>query len=378
MDFQAWRELVGPGAGLGEVDGLSDRAAAAAIDPTRVEGVRAVRSYGSEEDPKRRLWWVRSRADLKREEELWARALIQVGVRPQDRVLVALEHPDWNQAVAAGVAAMGAKALVSADLGEPTTWEVFRPTVAVMLPKQAYRLGRQGGLGRFERVVLWGDIGRSIFRLRPELCPSTTALAEVYALTEHPGPLAVECPAGQLHWLREGVAVEWVQPAELRGPALREVVVTDLEPRALPLYRYRTGDLVEVRDQPCPCGADGLVSSPVLGRLRDVIWLGGKPVAPKALADAVAGVAGVGEWQVSARWDRGRAKDLVAVDLTVEPGHQPESVLENVDRRVQEVSRWLTVRVSAVGESALREEPRFSIRDFRPAARAHLRVAQAL
>ncbi|MCL6564500.1 MAG: hypothetical protein K6U87_16010 [Firmicutes bacterium] len=378
MDFQAWRELVGPVAGLGEVDGLSDRAAAAAIDPTRVEGVRAVRSYGSEEDPKRRLWWVRSREDLKREEELWARALIQVGVRPQDRVLVALEHPDWNQAVAAGVAVMGAKALVSAALGEPATWEVFRPTVAVMLPKQAYRLGRQGGLGRFERVVLWGDIGRSIFRLRAELCPSTTALAEVYALTEHPGPLAVECPAGQLHWLREGVAVEWVQPAELRGSALREVVVTDLEPRALPLYRYRTGDLVEVRDQPCPCGADGLVSSPVLGRLRDVIWLGGKPVVPKALADAVAGVPGVGEWQVSARWDRGRAKDLVAVDLTVEPGHQPESVLENVDRRVQEVSRWLTVRVSAVGESALREEPRFSIRDFRPAARAHLRVAQAL
>jgi phenylacetate-CoA ligase len=81
------------------------------------------------------------------------------------------------------------------------------------------------------------------------------------------GILAHQCPqAGSFHVLAEGVLVEVVgedgrpvQPGEIG-----EVLVTLLRNRALPLLRYRIGDLAEAPPaRPCPCGR-GL---PLLGRL---------------------------------------------------------------------------------------------------------------
>lgn len=67
------------------------------------------------------------------------------------------------------------------------------------------------------------------------------------------GLIATECPAGGLHISAEGMLVE-----VLRGPGTNdgegELVVTNLDSYAMPMIRYRTGDVGALEEVPCPCG----------------------------------------------------------------------------------------------------------------------------
>ena len=65
------------------------------------------------------------------------------------------------------------------------------------------------------------------------------------------GLVALECPEGGLHIFAEGMHVEILDPdAEGRG----EIVLTNLESRAFPIIRYRTGDIGSLDHTPCRCG----------------------------------------------------------------------------------------------------------------------------
>jgi phenylacetate-CoA ligase len=66
------------------------------------------------------------------------------------------------------------------------------------------------------------------------------------------GLVATECPAGGLHVAAEGMLVEILAPED--GDGLGEIVVTNLDSYAMPIIRYRTGDLGAWADGPCPCG----------------------------------------------------------------------------------------------------------------------------
>ena len=63
-----------------------------------------------------------------------------------------------------------------------------------------------------------------------------------------------------------------------------ELVLTNLGRLGSPLMRYRTGDLVCVDPQPCPCGRRWLrLDGGILGRMDDMIVLRGNNVYPSAL-----------------------------------------------------------------------------------------------
>ena len=69
------------------------------------------------------------------------------------------------------------------------------------------------------------------------------------------GPLGFECSHGGLHLLSDHFYFEFQTP---KGPAedgeLATLIVTDLHNRAMPMIRYRLGDLVTVDRSPCACG----------------------------------------------------------------------------------------------------------------------------
>lgn len=65
------------------------------------------------------------------------------------------------------------------------------------------------------------------------------------------GLMATECPRGRLHIPAEGMVIEIVD-ADAAG--VGEIVVTNLYSSAMPIVRYRTGDLGELDPSPCPCG----------------------------------------------------------------------------------------------------------------------------
>ncbi len=64
-----------------------------------------------------------------------------------------------------------------------------------------------------------------------------------------------------------------------------EVTITTLGVEAMPLLRYKTGDICMYFDEPCPCGRSALRLSPVVGRKKQMIKFKGTTLYPPALFD---------------------------------------------------------------------------------------------
>ncbi len=65
------------------------------------------------------------------------------------------------------------------------------------------------------------------------------------------GLMANECPSGGLHVPAEGMLIEIDAPD---ATGLGEIVVTNLYSNAMPIIRYRTGDIGRLLDGVCACG----------------------------------------------------------------------------------------------------------------------------
>jgi len=85
------------------------------------------------------------------------------------------------------------------------------------------------------------------------------------------GSIAHECDAGGLHVQSENLIVEVVPLEEAINDDVGEIVVTDLHNRAMPLIRYRTGDLGQLASASCPCGKPYPVLKSIVGRAYDLI-----------------------------------------------------------------------------------------------------------
>ena len=133
---------------------------------------------------------------------------------------------------------------------------VTHPTYALYL---ARLLKEEGSTLPVERLFLWGEMGPSVPTVRATLEEAWEGalIRDVYAMEEL-GVLAMECDAGNgLHGFEDRFVYEVVDPetGEVLGPGnIGELVVSTLHAEAMPLLRYRTGDLVTTDDGPCTCG----------------------------------------------------------------------------------------------------------------------------
>ncbi len=147
------------------------------------------------------------------------------------------------------------------------TQMVTHPTYALYL---ARLLEEEGTSLPVERLFLWGETGPSVPTVRATLEDAWggALIRDVYAMEEL-GVLAMECDAGNgLHGFEDRYIYEVVDPetGQVLGPGkCGELVVSTLHAEAMPLLRYRTGDLVMTEDGPCACGRTHLRLH-VLGR----------------------------------------------------------------------------------------------------------------
>ncbi len=75
-----------------------------------------------------------------------------------------------------------------------------------------------------------------------------------YGLREA-GLIGHECAHGTMHCMDEQLLLETIDPETLQPTAGEgELVVTNLVGPAFPVIRYRTGDIVTLSHDPCPCG----------------------------------------------------------------------------------------------------------------------------
>ncbi|MFT3747475.1 MAG: AMP-binding protein [Agriterribacter sp.] len=75
-----------------------------------------------------------------------------------------------------------------------------------------------------------------------------------------------------------------------------EVTVTSLGVEAMPLLRYKTGDICIAFDEPCKCGRNTLRLSPVIGRKKQMIKFKGTTLFAPALFELLNGMAEVREY----------------------------------------------------------------------------------
>ncbi len=115
------------------------------------------------------------------------------------------------------------------------------------------------------------------------------AALDIYGLSEVMGPgVASECLEGRggAHVNEDHFLVEAVDPASGEPVAegeVGELVFTTLTKEALPLLRYRTGDLASLTREPCPCGRTFARMSRVLGRTDDMLIIRGVNVFPSEI-----------------------------------------------------------------------------------------------
>lgn len=64
-----------------------------------------------------------------------------------------------------------------------------------------------------------------------------------------------------------------------------ELTITTLGVEAIPLLRFKTGDLVKAHDEPCQCGRNTLRLGPVVGRKQQMIKYKGTTLYPPAMND---------------------------------------------------------------------------------------------
>jgi phenylacetate-CoA ligase len=87
------------------------------------------------------------------------------------------------------------------------------------------------------------------------------------------GVIASQCSENShMHINAESVVVEFVRDNQHVAPGeLGEVLVTDLRNYAMPLVRYRIGDVAAPQQGPCECGRGLPLMGPVVGRTADFI-----------------------------------------------------------------------------------------------------------
>ena len=112
-------------------------------------------------------------------------------------------------------------------------------------------------------------------------------LYSTYASTEMQTAFT-ECGAGKGgHHNPELLIVELLnEKNEAVGPGeAGEVTITTLGVEAMPLLRYKTGDICMYAEDTCSCGRNTLRLSPVLGRKKQMIKYKGTTLYPPALFD---------------------------------------------------------------------------------------------
>jgi phenylacetate-CoA ligase len=119
---------------------------------------------------------------------------------------------------------------------------------------------------------------------------------DIYGLSEIIGPgVSGECEARDgLHIADDHFLPEIVNPAtgESLPPGREgELVITTVTKQAIPLVRYRTGDITTLNPEPCRCGRTSARMARVKGRSDDMLIIKGVNVYPSELESALLAVA---------------------------------------------------------------------------------------
>ena len=179
-------------------------------------------------------------------------------------------------------------------------------------------------------------------RMREGIETKTGLMAlDIYGLSEIIGPgVSVECEQQMgLHIFEDHFYPEIVDPATgepLPYGERGELVFTTLTKEALPVIRYRTGDITTLNPEPCACGRTSVRMSKISGRTDDMLIVRGINVFPSQIETVLLRVEGVQpHYQIIV--DRKRTLDDLEVWVEVSEEIFADEIrrLENLEQQVR-------------------------------------------
>jgi phenylacetate-CoA ligase len=145
-----------------------------------------------------------------------------------------------------------------------------------------------------------------------------------YGLSELFGPgVAFECPERDgLHIWHDSYLVEIINPKtgeRLSDGERGELVVTPLVKEAMPLIRYRTGDITMLMEEGCLCGRGKKITR-LSGRSDDMLIIRGINVFPSQIEHVLLRIPEVGN-QFMVYIDRINHLDEMTVEVEINRSH---------------------------------------------------------
>jgi phenylacetate-CoA ligase len=284
-----------------------------------------------------------------------ARSLYAGGVRPGDTVQNAYGYGLFTGGLGFhdGVEELGATVIPTAagntqrqiemaqDLGSDAL--ACTPSYCLYLAERAEEMGMGPRDLPLSSVVIGAEPFTDQMREEIEAALDVTAI-DVYGLSEIIGPgVSIECAEAQegLHIWEDYFYPEIIDPET--GEVLPEgeegeLVLTTLSKRAMPVLRYRTGDITSLNYDTCECGRTHVRMGNVTGRTDDLLIVRGVNVYPSQIEETMLEFDDVAPHY---RIDLEREGNLDTIEITVEHHESydgdPEALRAEIDERLQSV-----------------------------------------
>jgi phenylacetate-CoA ligase len=146
---------------------------------------------------------------------------------------------------------------------------------------------------------------------------------DIFGTSELSGPMFTECTEQKGFHVWSDIALTEIIDPKTEEPVAPgekgELTVTILRKEALPMIRYRIGDITSMDDSPCPCGRTHPRIQRITGRVDDMLIIRGINVFPSQVEYALMTIPEVGQHFQIVVERKGALDDmLVRVELTKE------------------------------------------------------------
>ncbi len=266
-----------------------------------------------------------------------------------DNVLILLpgELPaSTGELLGIGIERYGAKAfqnpMKNGIAGAVETISKEKINVIVGLPVQVLRLVescRTGGVSaNIKSILLVSDIiSESIKRRISAVWPHCRIFCH-YGMTEMGLGGSVQCGAlSGYHYREADMFLEIVEPngtAVLKDGEYGEVVFTSLTHEAMPLIRYRTGDISRFLPDPCPCGTVLRSLGRIIGRIDGQIRISNSLVSMLDFDEVLFALEGLLDYNIEIS-----EKEDIFIDLRINAMFADTSVLDRAMHAVKSMDR---------------------------------------
>lgn len=313
------------------------------------------------------VWWMRC----------WGYVYTAAGVTSEDVVFCAFSFGPYisHWTAISGAWHVGAMCISGGGMNSEqrlrslvdnnVTVIVCTPTYALHLSEVALNLGIDLSAIGIRIGIYAGEPGASLPNVKRAIETAWGATCFDHAGATEAGPWAFDCEAqtGGIHLNEAEFIFEVIDPqsGDSIGEGQRgELVITNLGRPGMPVLRYRTGDLVELTTEPCPCGRRfARINGGVVGRADDMIIVRGVNLYPGVIDNLIRSVPNIAEYEVNIR----RIAGLDDLSIRLEPA-DPLRFQEIASALSHEFRNQYSVRVT-IEQAAAGTLPRYEFKSRR-------------